>query len=172
LPRSAEQAFPAEALVTGGGSGEALVLAEPLNAWGGLDPANGQIVHERHPQYGIAVTGRVLVLAETRGSGTNAQVFAQAWVNGTGPAAVVLLRPDHVLVAGAIVSAELGAASVPVVVLAPAAFSRLLTGQWLQVRAAGGAATVTVYRTARPAARRAADGSCSSGPAVRNRNAW
>jgi predicted aconitase with swiveling domain len=138
--------MPAVALVDGAASGVVLTLSEPLNAWGGLDPASGQIVDTRHPQAGALVRGRVLVLPEARGSGTNAQVFAQAIVTGNGPVAVVLLRPDFVLCVGAIVAAELvpEAATVPVVALSGKDFSTLHTGQRALVRSGPDGASVTI----------------------------
>lgn len=143
---SAERVFAARMLAAGQGSGAVLLLTEPLNAWGGLDPATGQLMHQRHPQAGASVRGRVLVLTETRGSGTNSQVFAQALINGTGPAAVVLLHPDYVLAVGAIVASELGdgGLAVPVVTLPAESFAALRTGQRARVAARAGQATVAV----------------------------
>jgi uncharacterized protein len=146
--RSAESetVLPAVSLVPGQASGELLVLTEPLNAWGGLDPETGRIVHPQHPQVGVLVRGHVLALAETRGSGTNAQVFAQSIVNGNGPSAVVLLRPDYVLCVGAIVAAELlpEGVPVPIVRLSDQDFTALTTGRRARVMSGPDGASVTV----------------------------
>ena len=80
-----EGGHPVRVLLTGCGEGVVLALSEPLNAWGGLDPDTGIINHHSHPQRGRSVAGKVLVMPESRGSGTNAQVFAQAWAAGNGP---------------------------------------------------------------------------------------
>ena len=98
--------LPVTCLLAGTARGVVLKLTEPLNAWGGLDADSGVIVHHSHPQRGRCVAGRVLVMPQTRGSGTNAQVFAQAWANGRGPLAVVLGAPDYVLCAGAVVGRD------------------------------------------------------------------
>lgn len=108
--------------------GRVLKLDEPLNAWGGLDPRTGTIIHHEHPQRGKSIAGTVLVLSESRGSGTNAQVFAQTWAQGNGPVAVVLSNPDYVLCAGAVVSQELYGVTCPVVVAAKADHDSLATG--------------------------------------------
>lgn len=106
-----------QTILPGHAAGRVLYLSEPLNVWGGLDPVTGRIVHEQHPQFGEQLTDRVLVLLETRGSGTNAQVLAEAWSNGVGPRAVVLGRFDSVLVTGAVVASELYGRTCPVCVV-------------------------------------------------------
>jgi uncharacterized protein len=141
---SSEQIWDAVPLVPGHGVGTTLVLSEPLNAWGGLDPTSGRIVHHSHPQRGADVTGTVLVLEETRGSGTNAQVLAQTWAEGHGPVAVVLARADYVLCAGAVVSQELYGVICPVVVLDDEHYGTLTDGLQVEVDASGESATVTV----------------------------
>jgi predicted aconitase with swiveling domain len=141
---SSEQVWDAVPLVPGHGVGPTLVLSEPLNAWGGLDPTTGRIVHHSHPQRGADVTGTVLVLEETRGSGTNAQVLAQTWAEGHGPVAVVVARPDYVLCVGAVVSQELYGVTCPVVVLDSEHQGTLTNGLQVEVDASGESATVTV----------------------------
>jgi predicted aconitase with swiveling domain len=141
---SSDQVWDAAPLVPGYGMGTALVLSEPLNAWGGLDPATGLIVHHSHPERGADVTGTVLVLEQTRGSGTNAQVLAQTWAEGHGPVAVVLARADYVLCVGAVVSQELYGVTCPVVVLDDDHHKTLTDGLQVEVDAYAESATVTV----------------------------
>jgi predicted aconitase with swiveling domain len=144
-----EQTIAATTLVGGHAQGEALKLTEPLNAWGGLDPETGVIIHHSHPQRGQSLAGRVLVMPESRGSGTNAQVFAQAWANGHGPLAVVLASPDFVLCAGAVVANELYHIGCPVVVADDAdGYGALTDRDALTVNAYASAATITCRRTA------------------------
>ncbi|HEX6988308.1 MAG TPA: DUF126 domain-containing protein, partial [Bacillota bacterium] len=73
-------------LVDGTASGPLLRLDEPLSFWGGLDPASGRIIDRRHPQHGLAVTGRVLLMPGGRGSSSSSTVLAEAIRLGTGPA--------------------------------------------------------------------------------------
>lgn len=121
-----------------------MVLTDTLNAWGGLDPSTGAIVHHSHPQKGADITGTVLVLEETRGSGTNAQILAQTWSEGHGPAAVILARPDYVLCVGAVVSRELYDITCPVVVLKEGDHCRIPQGAEVEVEVSDEAATVLV----------------------------
>jgi uncharacterized protein len=136
--------MPASTLVAGYAHGQALKLTEPLNAWGGLDPDTGDIIHHSHPQRGQSLAGRVLVMQESRGSGTNAQVFAQAWANGNGPLAVVLAAPDYVLCVGAIVAHELYGVACPVVVANPDDYQLINGGETLVVEATEGGATLRI----------------------------
>ena len=129
-------------MVDGTASAPALRLDEPLNVWGGLDPVTGAIVHRQHPQFGACVAGTVLVLPETRGSGTNAQVIAQAMANGVGPVAVVLARPDAVLVAGLIAGAELHGVVCPTALVGLDDLDRLPTGTAVTVEVTGDDAVV------------------------------
>ena len=121
-----------------------LKLTEPLNAWGGLDPDTGVIVHHSHPQRGSSVAGRVLVMPESRGSGTNAQVFAQAWANGNGPAAVVLAAADYVLCVGAVVGRELYGVHCPVVVATANSYAGLTSGDIVAVCATESEGTLQI----------------------------
>jgi uncharacterized protein len=108
----------ARTLVSGSGSGEVLVLDEPLSFWGGVDPATGDVVDPRHPQHGANVAGRILVLPSGRGSSSSSSVLAEAIRAGTAPAAIVLAEPDPILALGAVVARELYGTTIPVVVTA------------------------------------------------------
>lgn len=143
-----DRLLPAATLVPGTASGRALKLTEPLNAWGGLDPDTGVIIHHSHPQRGQSIAGHVLVMQESRGSGTNAQVFAQAWANGKGPLAVVLAAPDFVLCVGAVVSDELYGVACPVVVLGAGDYDDVVDGDVVAVRADETAAAVLIAKNA------------------------
>jgi uncharacterized protein len=97
----------------------ALVLSEGLSLWGGMDPATGELIDAHHPQRGVNLSGRVLVMPSGRGSSSSASVLAEAVRAGTAPAAIVLGEPDLILAIGAAVAEELYGVRVPVVVMAP-----------------------------------------------------
>jgi len=94
-------------LAPGIASAEAIVLDQPLSLWGGLDAATGVVIEPRHPQRGASVTGRVLVMAEARGSSSSSSVLAEAARAGVAPAAILLGTPDLILAVGAAVADEL-----------------------------------------------------------------
>jgi predicted aconitase with swiveling domain len=112
---------------------EALVLDEPLSFWGGVDPATGEIVDRRHPQWGERVTGRVLVMPSGRGSSSSSTVLAECIRAGTAPAAILLRHPDEILALGALVAEELYGRTVPVSVLPEDAYRALRTGDSVRV---------------------------------------
>ena len=108
--------------------GPALVLDEPLSLWGGLDPATGLIVDARHPQRGVSVAGRVLVMRAVRGSSSSSSVLAEAARSGTAPLAIVLGERDLILAVGSAVAAELYGVHIPVVVWPHERIATLRTG--------------------------------------------
>jgi predicted aconitase with swiveling domain len=130
------------------------VLAEPLSFWGGVDAGSGVVIDRRHPQAGSSVRGTILVMPSGRGSSSSSTVLAEALRSGTGPAAILLLEPDPILVLGAFVAEDLYGRTCPVVVLEPGAAQPIVSGDWLSVEApeAGGGAEVRVSSPGPPAA--------------------
>ncbi|MGF0313346.1 aconitase X swivel domain-containing protein [Rhodococcus sp. IEGM1428] len=145
MPAS-EARFAARSLTAGSAHGQAVKLTEPLNAWGELDPKTGVIVHQGHPQHGKSLAGKVLVMWESRGSGANAQVFAQVWANEKGPVGIILAVPDYVLCVGAVVSNEVYGISCPIVVLDANDYDDLIDGNYLTIDSSEEGATVTVQQ--------------------------
>jgi predicted aconitase with swiveling domain len=123
-----ELILQARVLVPGNARGEALVLAEPLSLWGGLDPRTGDIIDQRHPQFGENVSGRVVVLPIGRGSSSASSILLEAVRSGTAPAAIITAETDAILALGAAVAREMYDRSPPVVVLGRPAYDRLKNG--------------------------------------------
>jgi uncharacterized protein len=100
-------AFHAVTLVPGAAAGPILKLDEPLSFWGGLDPATGRIIDRWHPQAGASVAGAMLMMPAGRGSSSGSATLAEALRLGKGPAAILMLERDAIVVVGAMVAAEL-----------------------------------------------------------------
>lgn len=128
-------------LAPGIAAGEAVVLGEPLSLWGGLDPATGLIIDAHHPQAGMALAGRILVMSGGRGSSSSASVLAEAIRAGTAPAGIILGEEDLILAIGAAVGDELYGVQMPIVVLEVAAIGAIHPGDHVAIGPAG---TVTV----------------------------
>jgi predicted aconitase with swiveling domain len=124
--RSAQVSAPGDA------QGTALVLAEPVSFWGGVDVATGRIVDRSHPDRDARVTGTVLVMTGGRGSSSSSAVLAEMIRTRTAPAAIVLATPDPILTVGAIVADTLYGLRCPIVVCP---IEGLETGQGLRVAA-------------------------------------
>lgn len=130
-------AIAARVLNPGRARGEALVLDEPLSFWGGFDASTGVIVDRHHPQCGVRVAGRVLILPESRGSAGTPAGVAEAIRACVGPAAIVLGKADVNVAVGAMVAAALYAVDVPVLVIADDARARLRNGDRIEIDAQG-----------------------------------
>jgi predicted aconitase with swiveling domain len=128
-------------LAPGVAEGTALRLDEPLSFWGGVDPATGAIIDARHPQRGVSVTGRVLVMPSVRGSSSSSSVLAETVRAGCAPAAILLGEPDLILAVGAAVAEELYGVRIPIVHLATADLASITDGAMVTVDE-GGAVTL------------------------------
>ena len=120
-------------LVPGRASGPALVLAEPVSFWGGVDAATGRIIDRWHPDRGTALAGTILVMAAGRGSSSGSSVLAEAIRLGTAPAGIVLRARDAILTIGALVAAALYDRHCPIVVAEAADFARIASGHRVEI---------------------------------------
>ena len=118
-------------LVEGPVDGTALVLAEPLSFWGGIDPSTGEVVEANHPQRGEVVTGRILVMPSGRGSSSSATVLAESIRLGTAPAAVVLGEADAIIAIGALVAEALYGVTTAVFVASQDRYAAIREGDHL-----------------------------------------
>ena len=129
-------------LVAGEARGPALVLDEPLSFWGGVDSQTGRVIDVHHPQLGVTMTGRVLVMPSGRGSSSSSSVLVESIHAGTGPVAIVMREPDPIIALGAIVVRELFGTRFPVVVVDEATYRSLRNDATLVVRASDTGAVV------------------------------
>ena len=97
----------ARLLTSGEASGPVLSLDEPLSFWGAFEPRTGVIIDVHHPQRGACVKDTILLMSETRGSGSAPGAIAEAIRLGTAPAAIILAKPDINLAVGAEVAEAL-----------------------------------------------------------------
>ena len=132
------------ALAPGTAAGTALVLAEPLSLWGGVDPASGTITDAHHPQRGERIDGRIVVMPAARGSSSSASVLAEAVRAGTAPAGIVVGDPDLILAVGSVVAAELYGIAVPIVAVDAALLATVPAGAAVQIDASSGLARVAI----------------------------
>ena len=91
------RALKGRPVIAGSAAGEALVSAEPISFWGGIDPADGRIIDRRHERCGQNVAGRVFVFPHGRGSSTASAILLESIRRGTAPAAIVNLRTEAIL---------------------------------------------------------------------------
>ena len=60
--------FKGKGVNDGKNAGPALVTGQMFGFWGGVDPATGTIIDQRHELYGQNIKGKVFVFPEGRGS--------------------------------------------------------------------------------------------------------
>jgi uncharacterized protein len=118
-------------------SGPTLVLTEPLSFWGAYDPRTGSIVDTHHPQAGQCLTGHILLLPETRGSGGTPGGIAEAIRRHTAPAGIILVASDINLATGAAVAGKLYGGQCPVLTVTPQDFADLSRFASLRIAADG-----------------------------------
>jgi predicted aconitase with swiveling domain len=143
--------FEAVTLVPGEAAGAPLRLDEPLSFWGGLDPVAGTIIDRRHPQRGASVAGRMLMMPAGRGSSGGSASLAEALRLGAGPAAILLLERDAIIIVGAIVAAELYGRECPVALAGKHDLEALAAAGRLVLRAEPRGATISAERLSHPA---------------------
>ncbi|WP_209424494.1 DUF126 domain-containing protein [Pararhodobacter sp. SW119] len=132
-----ETGWKARGVVKGMAEGPALISQTALSFLGDLDIRSGRVVGRSSDLCGEVVTGRVLVLPETRGSAGAWRFLYQLKVHETHPAALVLRElPDPSVTQGAFL------AEVPIVVVADTGFWQAVTpGDRLRVDAVAGRVT-------------------------------
>jgi predicted aconitase with swiveling domain len=124
-PETAVGGVSGDVLCAGEGRGEILWLDEPLSFWGGTDLASGVITDVHHPQRGVALAGRVVVMSASRGSSSSSSVLAEQLRAGVGPAAVLLTTRDLIVALGALAAAEVYGIRMPIVLLNSVALATL-----------------------------------------------
>ena len=88
----------------GKASGEAMVSAEGISFYGGVDPETGNVVEKGHPLEGKCVTGKVLAFPAGKGSTVGSYVLYDMKKRGTAPAAIINKEIETIIAVGAIIS--------------------------------------------------------------------
>mgnify|MGYP002620115327 CR=1 FL=1 len=116
--------FTGRCLHPGEATGEVLHCSTEIPGWGGIDPKTGDIVEVGHPQRGLSVAGKVLVIPGAKGASGWSGQFHMARVLGTAPIAVITRRLNTKLALG------LAVLRVPALIDLPEeAFAALETGR-------------------------------------------
>jgi len=85
-------------------SGEALVSDVPISFLGDVDKETGVIKSPENPLKGISIANRVLIVERTRGSTVGIYILYALAKRGRAPKAIVVSKPDPVVIAGSILS--------------------------------------------------------------------
>jgi hypothetical protein len=124
-------------LVAGQASGEVLKLDEPLSFWGGVDPKTGEITDLRHPQGGMSVKGKVLMMPFGRGSSSGSSVIAEGIRSGSGPAGIIMMEADEIIALGSIIADEIYGKAMPILVVEKSEYEAFSTGDRMVISEEG-----------------------------------
>jgi predicted aconitase with swiveling domain len=113
--REIKLTFKGHGVIVGVAEGLALVSAQNLSLWGGLDPKKGLIIDRRHELHGQQVTGKVLVFPYGKGSTTGAIVFLEAVKCGNAPAAIINIETEPILASGALMARLFYGKTIPII---------------------------------------------------------
>lgn len=94
-------------------SGIAIVSPVPISFLGDVDRTSGNVIAPENPLYGVSIAGKVLVTERTRGSTVGAYILYALAKRGKAPRAIVVSKPDPVIIAGAVISRITYAYNVP-----------------------------------------------------------
>lgn len=134
----------AHVLKDGTAVGPVLALDEPLSFWGAFDPRTGIIIDVHHPQRGHCVKDTILLMRESRGSGSAPGALAEAIRLHTAPAAIILVAPDINLAIGAEVAETLYGHGCAVLAVKPGDYDSLKGETQLRISADGAISAETV----------------------------
>ena len=114
-----------ESVINGQACGEVLPCETELSFWGGVEPEDGKIIDQHHPLCGHLLQGKILVLPGGRGSCSGSGVILEMMVNGKGPDAIVISRPDDIITLGVWIAQEMFDKTIPVVMLDTDEFKKI-----------------------------------------------
>jgi len=103
--------------VVGNAKGKILACQTELSFWGGVEPATGEVIDRHHPLSGQLLQDKILILPGGRGSCSGSGVLLEMMVNGKGPAAIVISRPDDIITLGVWIAKEMFNISIPLLML-------------------------------------------------------
>ena len=91
-------------VVGGYAEGEALVSADSVSFYGGVDPETGVVVEPGHAVEGECITGKVFVFPPGKGSTVGSYVIYRMSKLGTAPAARVNSETEAIIATGCVIS--------------------------------------------------------------------
>ena len=129
-PIPVSEIFAGRPIAPGFAEGEALVSAENISFFGGVDPDSGTVAEKGHHLEGRTVAGKILVFPTGKGSTVGSYTLYRLAKAGRAPAAVVNAECEPIVAVGCIL------AGIPCVDHVP--IGRISTGDRLRIDGASG----------------------------------
>ena len=92
------------AINKGACEGEAIVSAQPIGFYGGIDAKTGIVIEKGHELEGQKVTGKILVFPNGKGSTVGSYVIYGLKKNNVAPAAIINKETETIVATGAILA--------------------------------------------------------------------
>jgi len=96
-------------IVSGQGSGEAIVSKHPISFFGGVDPKTGIVIDYDHELRDQSIKGKVFVFPRGKGSTVGSYVIYALRKYGAAPTAILNLETEPIIIGGCVL------ASIPLV---------------------------------------------------------
>ncbi len=88
----------------GHAQGEALVTAQGISFFGGVDPESGLVVERGHELEGQSIAGKVLVFPTGKGSTVGSYTLYRLKANGKAPLAIINAECETITAVGCIIA--------------------------------------------------------------------
>ena len=96
--------FTGRAIFSGRAAGEALVTAQAISFFGGVDPESGMVVERGHELEGQSIAGKVLVFPTGKGSTVGSYTLYRLKHYGKAPAAILNATCETITAVGCIIA--------------------------------------------------------------------
>jgi len=107
----------AQVLLPGAATAPILRLDAPISFWGGVSPETGHIQMAGHPQNGMSISGKALVIPRLIGSSSSSAILLELIYATRAPGALILGAADAILPVGVIIARQMAWQTLPVLVL-------------------------------------------------------
>jgi len=129
-PVSTPEIIRGRSIAPGFAEGEALVTAENISFFGGVDPESGTVAEKGHELEGRTIAGKILVFPTGKGSTVGSYTLYRLAKAGKAPAAILNAECEPITAVGCIL------AGIPCVDQIP--IGRVSTGDRLRINGADG----------------------------------
>ena len=84
-----------QVLYSGTAKGTVLRLEAPISFWGGISPYNAEVVLENHPQRGVKITDKILIVPDPIGSSSSAAILLELLYAKIAPKGLIPVSYTH-----------------------------------------------------------------------------
>ncbi|MGA9251000.1 MAG: DUF126 domain-containing protein [Roseobacter sp.] len=109
-------------LCEGCAEAEVLRMGAPISFWGGISAKTSCVTQAGHPQHGLSISGKIVVIPQLVGSSSSSAVLLELIYKGCAPAGLILGAADAILPVGVLVARQMVWGGLPVLAMADPPF--------------------------------------------------